>query len=96
MFDEQGHTDQRLRLVHGPCHHLTLRVEVGPPNVARAPIADDLTGDPLIVREALGHHLVGPLPGRESRTESSPRINELIEGEIVVGDERSQLQRDPP
>ena len=47
------------------------------------------------MREALGHDLIGPSPGRESRAEGSSPFNELVYGQIVVWDKRSKMQRHP-
>ena len=95
VVGQQRHAHERLVVVGGPRHDGADVVEARVRHVARAPVADDPAGGAVVDRQRLAHDLLHPGAEREHRPQAGARVVDLVDRQVVIGQERLQVMRDP-
>ena len=86
--------DERLRVDGGPGDEADAWVEVRLVREHRLSMLGGPARDALAEREALAHHLVGPLRPGEHGDQLAGRLVGLVDLDVLVGDELCQRVRD--
>ena len=94
VMGEHRHAHERLVVEVGARHDGADVVEAGVGHVPRAAVAHHPAGRALIDRERLGHDLLDPHAERENRSQTGALGIDLVDGEVVIGQERLQMVRD--